>query len=737
MNPIDLLSLRMRRSRSDLVDRTMPNATSDKKAEMLEVYTFAGYASGNRCQVRRQNGEIVEAVLETNGLLKVGQVVCCFRSGGSLFVRGMNKPYPEDNPKKPTIENGKIKILYLQKTTTLDLYVGGDRDKPKLIHKFPLTAKISGVCHNHGKGDKWAIGVLVDDNGKKEIKTWVKSKNQEFTSERNSDRALLLGQAQFIDPWLPKLVDGHWLFTMLNQEKTEKSLCFFNNTTVCKIKTVPIVTTITGTVLRKREGDYQVTVKSGADVVVLDKATIEGSPTVKPGDWLWDAIEYPINGNAFTDGNMTGTVAETGETRRKAIKLKLWDFVADWKNTIATNDEDSKKIEGKWREKKVAAGSIAADVKAVEVLLKRQSDRTPGFPDGSPPPPPGPNPMEPYAGWSFSFMGGYENGWNGTPFNYFNASSGGGRRFHPNDNPWWEQGGVGIGIEYKAGWLINPPQSTIQWTYLWSGDPYGSPSPENPGVRQYLGYEVHDFKVSEIPMFNVHSINNDWPLYRWNGVNPLPPRTELRPASADFYQVNYYLTTGGEVVHWWPFQNGMASLTTRIVNFDPTKPKSPAPPPAPPGPGGYPAPTWSDWSIEDYKWADPIVLGKNSELLFKSLLFVDWTGNPTRNKPEAKKDERTIKLRLGTGNAITETTIAGKLPLLSPEDTLIQRVLYRVDRSGFEPSSPTATPPKKSSFKSLPVEIYSLSGNTEVVIQNAKIFKIPDDAEILSASFFP
>ncbi|MGL5060917.1 MAG: hypothetical protein ACRC62_13155 [Microcoleus sp.] len=719
----------------------MPSAESKKKAEILEVYTFAGYSSGKKCRVKKQNGEILEATLETNGLIKTGQIVCCFRSGNDLIVRGMNKPYPEDQKDKPTIESGKIKILYTQKTgATLDLYIGGDRERPKLIHKFPKTAKVTGLCHNHGKGDKYAIGVVAEIDGKKQIRSWVKGgKNEESTTDLNqwkSDRILPYGQAQFADPWLPKTVESGWLFSILNEAKTEKYLCFFSNTEVFKIKTVPASTPIVASVVRKKENDYQIIIKAGAETTVLNKAAIEGMPKLKPKEWVWDAIEYPIDGNTVTDPNMTGNARTTAVERKKALILKLWDFVTSWKSTTAKLDEDSRKTGDFWREKKVAVGTIANGGTPHQILLKREADRSPGFPDGSPPPPPGPNPLEPYAGWTFSFAMGAENGWNGSPFNYLNAgvAIGSTPRSYPNDDPWWEQQGVGIAIEYKPGWLINPPQSTNQWTYFGS-DPFGAVPPENPGIQQYLGYEPHELQVSETPLFDVY--NGPYRWYRWNGVNPIPAGMELRQAEANFYQVNYYLTPGGQPIHWWPFQDGLISATTQIINFDPTKPRKPAPPANPKDPEGNPSPTWQNWSIDDYKWAEPIVLGKSGELLFKSLIFADWEGNPLRNKPATKKDDRLIKLRIKTSTATTEATIKGKLPLLCAEDTLIGKILYRVDRSVFYPETPADPVPKKSTFKKLPVEIYSLSENTEVVIKNAKIFKIPDNAEILSASFWP
>lgn len=736
MNPIDLLSQRMASSRSDFARSTTPNAESKKKAEILEVYTFAGYSSGKKCRVKTQNGEILEATLETNGLIKSGQIVCCFRSGAELIVRGMNKPYPKEPKDEPTIEHGNIKILYTKTAgENIELYIGGDREKPKLIQKFPKTAKLSGFCHNHGKGDKYAIGIIVELDGKRQIRTWVKGdKPEELSTDLNqwkSDRITPIGQAKFADPWLPKRVDSRWLFTILNEEKTEKSLCFFNNTDIFRLNTVPAATALTASLIRKRESDYQITIKTGTETTILNKTAIEKFPKLKPKDWVYEAVEYPIEGSTFTDSNMSGPVNVTAVSRKKAVTLKLWNFVKEWKNTVAKLDEDSKKIGNFWREKKVGVGLVENIGTAHEVLLKRESDRSPGFPDGSPPPPPGPNPLEPYKNWSFSFAFGSDGGWNYSPFSIFNP---GGQRQHPNDDPWWEQAGVCVGIEYKPGWLVTPPQSTIQWNYFGS-DPFGPSTPDNPGIREYLGYEPHDLAVSEIPLFDVY--NGDYRWYRWNGVNPIPAGMFLRQSGPDFSQVNYYIGPNGSIVHWWPFQDGTQSPTTQFINFDPTKQKKPAPPGTPNGPDGSPTPTWTNWSIEDYTWADPIVLGKNNELLFKSLIFADWTGNPTRNKPAAKKDDRLIKLRIKTGTTTTETTIKGALPFLCAEDTLIQKTLYRVDRSGFYPETPADPIPKKSTFKKLPVEIYSLSESTEVVIKKAKIFKIPDDAEILSASFFP
>jgi hypothetical protein len=74
----------------------------------------------------------------------------------------MNKPYPgKPEPIDPK-KDGKIKILYTKKTAnSVDLYIGADRLKPKLIHKFPAGTIVHGICHNHGRKDKYAIGVVA------------------------------------------------------------------------------------------------------------------------------------------------------------------------------------------------------------------------------------------------------------------------------------------------------------------------------------------------------------------------------------------------------------------------------------------------------------------------------------------------------------------------------------------------------------------------------------------------
>ena len=61
--------------------------------------------------------------------------------------------------------------------------------------------------------------------------------------------------------------------------------------------------------------------------------------------------------------------------------------------------------------------------------------------------------------------------------------------------------------------------------------------------------------------------------------------------------------------------------------------------------------------------------------------------------------------------------------------------LFKVDRSVFYPAIPGTPNPRRSGIKKLFVETYSLSATTAVTVKKYPIFPIPDDVEILSASF--
>ena len=206
-NPSELLSLRQAIARSEFAQQSQK-----PQNEASEVYTFAGYASGLDCKVKKANGEILNARLETNGMLKEGQVICCYQSGGRLLVRGMNKPYPE-NPNIPeSKEKSRIKILYVKKTpTNVELYIGGDRKKPKLISKFPLGTVIKGLCHNLGTGDKYAIGVTTELKidatvSDRYVKTWKagggKSETMTIKAEWKNDRIQPIGHGFFAEGWM-------------------------------------------------------------------------------------------------------------------------------------------------------------------------------------------------------------------------------------------------------------------------------------------------------------------------------------------------------------------------------------------------------------------------------------------------------------------------------------------------------------------------------------------------------
>ena len=216
----------------------------------------------------------------------------------------------------------------------------------------------------------------------------------------------------------------------------------------------------------------------------------------------------------------------------------------------------------------------------------------------------------------------------------------------------------------------------------------------------------------------------------------------------EHFEAAIVIQDDGQIVEMWDvtFQGG--AYRRKIVNWGPDLPLVPAPPPKgtpDPDPAKQFLPTYKPWTLEDYLWNDPIVIGKSGESLWKNNVFIDYTGNPPK-KPAAKKDEKILKFKAakppdpingGVSEEIAEITVAGKFPLLCSEDNLIGSKLFRVDRSDFYPAIPGTPDPRRSSIKKLFVETYSLSATTAVTVKKYPIFPIPDGVEILSASFHP
>ena len=73
--------------------------------------------------------------------------------------------------------------------------------------------------------------------------------------------------------------------------------------------------------------------------------------------------------------------------------------------------------------------------------------------------------------------------------------------------------------------------------------------------------------------------------------------------------------------------------------------------------------------------------------------------------------------------------------MLSAEDTLDGSKLYRVDRSPLDIAKTGNDKPPRANVKSLNVEAYALSIKTTMSKITEDIYAIPQNAEILSASY--
>ena len=765
-NPSDLLSLRQAIARSEFAQQSQK-----VPSEASEVYTFAGYASGLDCKVKKANGEVLSAHLETNGLIKEGQIVCCYQSGGQLLVRGMNKPYPE-NPNVPEAkEKSRIKILYVKKTTTnVELYIGGDRQKPKMIARFPLGTVIKGLCHNLGTGDKYSIGVTTElkidaTTTDRYVKTWTagsgRSETTTVKTDWKNDRIQPIGYGFFAEGWMPKLLEKKWLFTTLNADKTEKSLNFFDNKEVYKLRAMPTAAVIEAYVIRKALDDYSIIITAIAvggtrQVSILTKTAVEALPKVKPEKWVFEAIDYLIdqNGSTFFDKNLTGSAQVLPSSISKKLALKIWQAaIGTFKLSSTATLEESTIIRssGKNDEKKVAIGSISSNFSVLPIKLTRAAAVSYGFPNGDVPPNPGVNPLYPYSGWVYSFASGVIT----------SVRPGDNFEFALGWNPWIVapnfQGAILDGINYPTSppkWTLQGVCLGIQYRYVWdlSSLALGPPST----LAELNGLTPRNRRVTEIPQNALYPADPNAVLAGrpdlYDGFSPIPVGWIVGPIRPEARQCIIAIAENGQTSEIWDepsinFYDGNVynNKNKDIVNWPPGTPRFPAPSVTPKGPDlNEPTkPSEAPWTLEDYLWNDPIVVGKSGEALWKNKVFIDYTGNPPK-KPAAKKDDKLLKFKApkppnpiggGLSEDILEVTIAGKFPLLCAEDNLVGSKLFRVDRSVFYPAIPGTPNPRRSSIKRLLVETYTLSATTAVTVKKYPIFPIPDDVEILSASF--
>ena len=299
----------------------------------------------------------------------------------------------------------------------------------------------------------------------------------------------------------------------------------------------------------------------------------------------------------------------------------------------------------------------------------------------------------------------------------------------------WTRPGICIGFKYARAW-----------------NSYILPEPT---ISQYLGLTYRSRDVTEEPQYGFgdfiqySSYNGERGSLSYFQAKYSPELLvayHLGLINFEHYEASIVMQEDGQIVEMWDTQFQGGFYGKDVTNWGPGVSLVPTPPSkgsSDPDASKRSLPTYKPWTLEDYLWNDPIVIGKNGESLWKNKVFIDYTGNPPK-KPTAKKDDKLLKFKAskpsdpiggGISEDIPEMTIAGKFPLLCSEDNLVGSKLFRVDRSVFYPAIPGTPNPRRSSIKKLFVETYTLSATTAVTVKKYPIFPIPDDVEILSASF--
>jgi hypothetical protein len=238
-------------------------------------------------------------------------------------------------------------------------------------------------------------------------------------------------------------------------------------------------------------------------------------------------------------------------------------------------------------------------------------------------------------------------------------------------------------------------------------------------------YQLAFRNFSPIPRFLIPSWMDETAMdsyYRWDA-------TAYQPGDLMFPIYRYLDKKGGEQYRGNRWNNNYRRY--RAVGWKGYSFLNDGDPDTPPQPQNG-DPTYEPWEVDDYKWRDAIVMGRNGECLIKQWFVSDFKGKSPL--PPPKIDSRQIFL---INKAKQSTVIKGDLPLLTAEDNLIGAKLYRVDRSPLEPETFDKPTPTRSQIRKLPVETYNLSATTKRSIKTEKIYPVPQEAIILSASYCP
>jgi hypothetical protein len=660
----------------------------------------------------------VPAKLQTNGFIAVGSQVCVIDTGEGLIVKMMPTPPPVEPDDTAPVEQYKIKILW---TIGTKLYMGSDRSKPKLIHEFPAGTVIRGVCHNQGDGDRFAIGVVATLGDKHEQWNWTGSPKESATSKLldfKSSRIQPIGHGWFVDPWLPPdMRDGR----LLGRSRAGK-LFVFTNEMPCLVGEYPQLKS--AYVLRKKGDDFDVITEVGTVKASIGKSALTEAKKAKWKDWVWllfDDLATDRDGSVFKNKNMTGSSIVSGSRITRDLKLKAWKTlkaVFDQMGALWTRTENT------WGEQvsfQVGKGQFdAAAITDVKIELKRTVGQRP-IGAGDDIPPPGNDPNNPYAGMYFSFISGETEDYDPRALAPFSLTV--------RSNVWIARNVYGDlttdGQHYLPGPTTAPLYSTREPSWqtegvflsrmsysAWNGliDSYRAAYnalPRRPIPRSLLPPWLAENSFDSYYRYNTNfHVPGDlmWPVYRYMD------RTGAERYSGGVWSNNYF---GFRAIGW----KGESFLNPDSdPNINPPDRE----------------PQYEPWEVELYKWRDPIVCSKDG----KYLLLKQWIESASKGRPPSPPmSYKASQIVLMTGTK--ETTIKGDLPLLTAEDQLIGAKLYRVDRSPLESLAINAPQPIRSTIRRLPVEIYALGTKATRSIKTEKIYPVPQEAIVLSASYHP
>jgi hypothetical protein len=720
-------------------------------------YTFAGYGEGNTCTLKTESGESVPAKIQTNGLIQPGAQVCVIKTPEGLVVRGMPTP-PAPEPDLPSsISTGKIKLLW---TIGVKLYLGGDRRSPLLIKAFPEGSTISGLCHNLGSGDRFVVGVIVsrpNNNGVIQYEQWVFSNSNNgvktLADGFKSSRVRPIGYGLFADPWLPTImIDGKFI------ARTKKGkLIFFSNTEAYEIASVPPIALPTPpiplkAIVHRTEGSsYVIRIEQGSGatktITEIKSSDIESKPKVEIKDWGFLPVDELVDDrfkNAFLDPNLTGKSSVSADRANRDLMLQTWqsNIKAVFSTVFVCTRTEQSYPPSQSRAFNLAQGKLGVG-KAIPIdfSISHILDRS-AIPNGNQPPP-GNDLNMPYKDRYFSFVFADNSlndrgfwGPNANPEDVWLA-----RAFYSGNDQLMSSDAQRYSDFYVPGsealrkYTTMEPHFQIPGVYLGKmsfleyyrivtdfkrlANPQNNAAAHNYPTNLAAAESALDFYRDALPEWIDRNAFDGW-FYNSDNINM--PQKRI-PNTGIIYPIFRYLDWYGRE-QWrsnglgYEDQSVLDSIKTvgwKGYSFDPEQPPDAEP-------------SYAPYTITDHKWADPIVVSQNGEILYKRWLEMKTTGSAPTPIPELRN--HAIYLKRGSIKKIE-----GVLPLLSAEDSLEGSKLYRVDRSPLDIAKTGTDKPPRSSVGSLNVETYSLGSVTTKSKRSEPIYVIPQNAEILSASY--